>query len=183
MKIAIIILVVLQFSCNEIEIKQSGETPYKSEINDSDKTKNNNELSDTSMTKDKFNVYWDHFLRTIINNNSDSFSKLSHKDIIYNGDTLSTEIFTKRYFGIAFDNNVKKTLLLPGKIEFSRFELEGTSPIVLGQLKNPNNNYWIYEVYLDLGLIKTNIQRIIELDFIESSTGFKFIEYKLNEKM
>ncbi|MBL0183511.1 MAG: hypothetical protein IPP96_14950 [Chitinophagaceae bacterium] len=130
-----------------------------------------------------FVTYWKKFINSIRNSAYDTVKKLSVDTIIYNGISIEIDIFIEKYFSEAFDKDLIELLLDKDQVTFSKFESDGSYlPTVPGQLRNAQGNYCIQEVYIAKKPNKQKIYVEIELRFIETYKGFKFIEFSLLQK-
>lgn len=182
MKSIIFLLLLVNLTCKQKQINQISKAEVTSEIKDTNNVRVGNKNLETKMINEEFKSFWKKFITVISKNDMNSFLRLSSKKIGYNQKDLSADVFVKKYFQTAFDENMKRISLEKDKVVFSRSEVEGAyEPVIASQVRNERGNFWNYEVYIDIGLIKPNIRGEIELEFVETDKGFLFIRYSLAE--
>jgi len=141
------------------------------------------EFPPKTFASESFATFWKKFTSSVRNSGYYTVKKLSVDTILYNGISVEMDAFIEKYFNEAFDKDLIELFLDNDRVTFSKFESEGSYlPAAPGQLRNAQGNYCIQEVYIAKKPNKQKIYEEIELRFIETYEGFKFIEFSLLQK-
>jgi hypothetical protein len=171
-------LLFFNLSCKPKQINPISKTEVSSYISDTNNIGGLDKKMEPEKNNEEFELFLEKFLLAISKQDVKSFLELSYKKIIYNGDITMKEVFVQNFFQIAFDERMKTMASDKANIVVSRIEEEGAyEPRVIDQIRNPRGNFYIYEVYINLGVINQNVQGKIKIDFVETGKGYMFIEY------